>query len=88
MNDQERKELRAATYLTPEYKQWVAENIGEQIAKQRTAAGMTPEQIEQATGYKASAIRAHERGAYAPKTVTQLCAIAAAMQCHIEIVKN
>ena len=49
---------------------------------------MTPEQIEALTGYKASKIKANEQGAFAPKTVTELYAIAEAMQCHIELVKN
>lgn len=88
MNDQQRKQTRDQGYLTDDYRRQVALSIGQQLAQQREQAGMTPEQIEQATGIKASRIRAHERGDYPPKTVTELAAIAEAIGCTIRLVKN
>lgn len=88
MNDQERKQQRQATYLAAEFRDRVAADIGRQIHDQREAAGMAPQDIEQATGYKATKIMAHERGDYPPKTVTELAAIAEAIGCTIQLVKN
>ena len=88
MNDQERKEIRQNGLSSPAFRAKVAADIGAQIAEQRTAAGMTPQDIEQATGYKASKIVAHERGDYPPKTVSELAAIAEAIGCTIRLVKN
>lgn len=88
MNDQQRHDIRQQGLSSPQFRAKVAADIGRQILEQRTAAGMTPEQIEQATGIKASRIRAHERGDYPPKTVTELAAIAEAIGCTIRLVKN
>ena len=46
MNDQERKETRQNGLSSPAFRAKVAADIGAQIAEQRTAAGMTPEQLE------------------------------------------
>ncbi len=88
MNDQERKETRQNGLSSPLFRTKVAADIGAQIHELRTAAGMTPQDIEQATGYKATKIMAHERGDYPPKTVTELAAIAEAIGCTIRLVKN
>ena len=88
MNDQERKETRQNGLSSPAFRAKVSADIGAQIAEQRTAAGMTPEQIERLTGYKATKIMAHERGDYPPKAVTELAAIAEAIGCTIRLVKN
>lgn len=88
MNDQQRHDIRLKGYLTDDYRRQVALSIGKQLARQREQAAMTPEQIEQATGIKASRIRAHERGDYPPKTVTELAAIAEAIGCTIRIVRD
>lgn len=88
MNDQQRHDIKLKGYLTDDYRRQVALSIGQQLAQQREQAAMTPEQIEQATGIKASRIRAHERGDYPPKTVTELAAIAEAIGCTIRLVRN
>lgn len=88
MNDQQRHDIRLKGYLTDDYRRQVALSIGQQLAQQREQAAMTPEQIEQATGIKASRIRAHERGDYPPKTVTELSAIAEAIGCTIRLVRD
>lgn len=88
MNDQQRHDIRLKGYLTDDYRRQVALSIGQQLAQRREQAAMTPEQIEQATGIKASRIRAHERGDYPPKTVTELAAIAEAIGCTIRLIKN
>lgn len=88
MNDQQRKQTRDQGYLTDDYRRQVALSIGQQLARQREQAAMTPEQIEQATGIKASRIRAYERGDYPPKSVTELSAIAEAIGCTIRIVRD
>lgn len=88
MTDQQRHDIRQNGLSSPAFRAKVAADIGQQIREQRTAAGMTPEQIERLTGYKATKIMAHERGDYPPKSVTELEAIAEAIGCTIKLVKN
>lgn len=88
MTDQQRKEIRQNGLSSPQFRAKVAADIGRQILEQRTTAGMTPEQVERLTGYKASKIVAHERGDYPPKSVTELEAIAEAIGCTIKLVRN
>ncbi len=88
MNDKERKEIRQQGLSSPQFRAKVAADIGAQILEQRTAVGMTPQDIEQATGYKATKIMAHERGDYPPKGLTELVAIAEAIGCKIRLVRN
>ena len=88
MTDQQRHDIRQSGLSSPQFRAKVAADIGAQIAEQRTAAGMTPEQIERLTGYKATKIMAHERGDYPPKSVTELAAIAEAIGCTIRLVRN
>lgn len=88
MNDQERKEIRQNGLSSPQFRAKVAADIGAQIHNQRETAGMTPEQIERLTGYKATKIMAHERGDYPPKSVTELVGIAEAIGCKIRLVRN
>lgn len=88
MTDQQRHDIRQQGLSSTAFRAKVAAAIGAQILEQRTAAGMTPQDIEQATGYKASKIMAHERGDYPPKSVTELEAIAEAIGCTIRLVRN
>lgn len=88
MTDQQRKEIRQNGLSSPQFRAKVAADIGAQILEQRTTAGMTPEQVERLTGYKATKIMAHERGDYPPKSVTELEAIAEAIGCTIKLVRN
>lgn len=88
MTDQQRHDIRQQGLSSPQFRAKVAADIGAQIAEQRTAAGMTPEQIERLTGYKATKIMAHERGDYPPKSLTELAGIAEAIGCKIRLVRN
>lgn len=88
MTDQQRHDIRQNGLSSSQFRAKVAADIGAQIHNQREAAGMTPEQIERLTGYKATKIMAHERGDYPPKGVTELVAIAEAIGCTIRLVRN
>lgn len=89
MNDQERRQVRqSAGYLAPGFRERVAADIGARIRQARESAGMTHEQVEQLTGFKATMLAKVEQGYYPPKLVTELYAIAQAIGCHIEVVKN
>lgn len=88
MTDQQRHDIRQQGLSSPQFRAKVAADIGAQILEQREAAGMTTQDIEQATGYKATKIMANERGDYPPKTVVELAAIAEAIGCTIQLVRN
>lgn len=86
MNDEERKLIRQSGISSPEFRSTVAKDIGQQLLEARLAAGMTHEQIEALTGYKASKIKAHECYKYPPRTVTELMALAHALRCDVRLV--